>query len=404
MQKHYRTYPPLAMDVVTQAFSEADHGTRQPIDFGKGVSSFNPFAYLDMHVLRTDLARCTGYGEINGLWSFRQAIARYYQETFHYDLSPARICITNGASGALSIAFTMLLQTGSEIILSAAYYPAYRVLAQMFGARCRFVPLNTRNAIDVERLPELITPNTRAILVNSPSNPYGAVSTADEIAYMTSLGVPVIFDEVYQSLSLNDDPIPSAITHADQHIIVSSFSKSLAIAGFRVGYIIVPESQIEQVTNVKAVVSMSTSLPSQLVAEQLFQQRDLLWREHRRMLQRNWQLFRRTAQRLGLRLRTHPAAGFFAMVNMTDVAQDSMTVALELVRHAALNSVPGIDFSEDDPHFLRLNFACPTDHIEPGLQRLATYLYGESPTIWRFDPRALAYEHGYRSLALVSTI
>lgn len=404
MQDKYRSYPPMAMDVVTQAFSEQHHGLRQPIDFGKGVSSFNPFAYVDTQISRTELIDCTGYGDINGLWSLRQAIARYYQTEFNYDLSPTRICITNGASGALAIAFTMLLQTGSEIILSATYYPAYRVLAQMFGARCRLAPLNVRNTIDVERLPALITPNTRAILVNSPSNPYGAVSTADEIAFMTSLGVPVIFDEVYQPLSLTDDPIPSAINHADDHIIISSFSKSLAMAGFRIGYMIVPESQVELMTNVKAVVSMSTSIPSQVVAERLFAQRDLLWPEHRRLLQRNWRLFRRTAQRLGLRLRSEPAAGFFAMINISDVARDSMTVALELVHKSGINSVPGIDFGDSDPHFLRLNFACPTEQIEPGLQRLATYLYGEAPTIWRFDPRAYAYRNGHGALALVSTI
>lgn len=373
MSDNYRSYPSLAMDEVMTVFENTHHHIT-PINFGKGVSSFNPFEHVATQLNHTELGQYISYGDINGLASLRKAISHYYQTHFDYDLNPERICITDGASGALTIALAMLLNTDGEIILPASRYPAYDVLVQIFAAKCRLVPVKDDYCIDIEQLPRFITSKTQAILINSPSNPHGAVLDESALSAITSLGIPVIFDEVYQSLSLTDDAIPSAIHLSDRHIIISSLSKSLAIAGFRVGYLIVPESQIQLMTNVKAVLNMCTSLPSQLLAAQLVAHWDLLVSKHRAMLQKNWSTFYQIAQALDLKLRTIPKAGFFALIDVTDAPSDSMQMSLELAQHYALGSTPGIDFQAYDNAFLRLNFACHPQRIKIGLARLANYL------------------------------
>lgn len=374
MFDHYRSYPSLAMDEIMNVFDSTDHRRLEPVNFGKGVSSFNPFEHVDIHLDRKMLGRHVSYGDINGMASLRHAVCRHYREQFGYDLSPERVCITDGASGALTIALAMLLETGGEIILPESHYPAYRVMAKIFSARCRFVPVRDDYCIDVEQLPRFISSKTQAILINSPSNPHGAVLSAAELEGIASLGVPVIFDEVYQDLPLGDTPIPSAIHVADQHMIINSLSKSLAIAGFRIGYLIVPEAQVALMTNVKAVLNMCTSLPSQLLALELLQHRDELVGKHRALLRHNWAMFKQTASHLGLNLRSQPQAGFFALVDVADGGRDAMQMALELAQYHAIGSVPGIDFQQRDNAFLRLNFACPTPQIEAGLKRLANYL------------------------------
>lgn len=367
-------YPPLIMDEVTAAFTGTEHGRLVPINLGKGVSSFNPFDHVDTGLCRARLGAHVGYGDITGLESLRRLVAEHYQQTCDYDLSPGRVCITDGASGALTIALAMLLESGAELILPDACYPAYALLARMFNARVRRAPMRDRGPIDVERLPRAISRRTKAILVDNPGNPHGGHLDADEIECMTELGVPVVFDEVYQPLPLGDQPVPSAIRHADRHLIVGSLSKSLAIAGFRVGYLIVPEAMVGLMTNVKAVLNMCTSLPSQLIAEGLLAHWDRLLAEHRAMLRRNWALFRATALDAGLRLRTAPEAGFFAVVEVGDADHGTRALALDLARHHALGVAPGADFQPDDSAFLRLNFACPTAQIEPGVRRLGAYL------------------------------
>lgn len=374
MFDNYRSYPSLAMDEVMGVFEQVDHQRQEPINFGKGVSCFNPFDYVDACLNGESLGWHVGYGDINGLESLRHAICRYYGEKFDYDLAPQRVCITDGASGALNIALAMLLETDGEIILPKSHYPAYKVLAQIFEARCILVPVRDDYCIDVEQLPRFITRKTRAILLNSPSNPHGAVLSADELEAISRLGVPVIFDEVYQSLPLGNEPIPSAIHCSDRHMLVNSLSKSLAIAGFRVGYLIVPESQVQLMTNVKAILNMCTSLPSQMLAEKLFRHWDELVGRHRQMLRGNWCTFEQTAKHFGLRLRSQPKAGFFALVDVAEANRDAMQVSHELARYHALGSTPGIDFQHYDNAFLRLNFACHPHQIKPGLARLANYL------------------------------
>ncbi len=272
----------------------------------------------------------------------------------------------------------MLLNKGGEIILPASCYPAYPILAQLFGVKCRFAPLKEDFSLDVEQVSRLISPKTQAILVNSPSNPHGAILSVEELDSLTRLGVPVIFDEVYQSLSLTDAPIPSAIPFTDQHVLVNSLSKSLSIAGFRIGYLIVPEKLTQTMTNVKAVVNMCTSLPSQVIAENLLGYWDELVSKHRAMLQQHWLLFKQQADRLDLKLCTQPKAGFFALLDVSQVLKQTsktdMQMAQELAQYYALSSSPGLDFQAQDSAFLRLNFACPSQQIETGLQRLADYL------------------------------
>ena len=374
MRQHHKIYPSLAIDDVMRAFTEAPHHKRTPIHFVFGQSSFNPFEFVNIQLTHTMLENSRGYGEIKGLMSLREAICRYYQESFDYDLSPERIIITDGASGGLVIAMALLLSTGGELILAESCFPAYPPLATMFNAQCKFAPLNDNYTFDIEALAKLISPKSQAIIVNSPSNPHGSVLNAEELEAISSLGVPVVFDEVYQTLSLTDQPVASAIEYSDQHFIVNSFSKSLAVAGFRVGYLIVPEAHTKVMTNLKAVLNVCTNRPNQVIIRELFNHWDDLLAEHRKMLTKNWQIFKQTANQLGLKMLLEPQAGIFGMIDTSHTGQDSMQIALELARNFALTTAPGIDFQDHHTGFLRLNFAGATEQIEPGLNRLSTYL------------------------------
>lgn len=348
----------------------------QPIHFAYGESSFDPFKQVDIGLASIDSSRYRSYSGAMGLESLREAVCRHYRKEFGYTLAPERVCITNGASEALQIALAMFISPGDEVILPASYYPAYLPLALICNAQCTFAPLNEKQCLDVEQVSAVISPKTKAMIVNSPSNPHGAVLSQAELTAVAALGIPVIFDEVYQALSLTDTPIPSAITLSDQHIVVNSFSKSVAAAGLRIGYMIVPESQIEQVHNIKIILNVCTNRLNQIIAERLLDHWPVLVSAHRTMLCKNWQLFRQVANDLGLTLRSDPQAGFFATIDVSATKESSKDVAMDLARQYALSTVPGIDFQRTDNQFLRLSFAGATDEIEIGLKRLQSYLNG----------------------------
>jgi aspartate/methionine/tyrosine aminotransferase len=372
-------YPALAMDEINHIFNSSNYKNLDHIDFGKGSSCFNPLDHVDFPD-NICFSEYLTYGDITGLTSLRSAICQYYREKFDYDLSPKRICITDGASGALTIALAMLLREGGEIILPESCYPAYKLLTKILKANNRFTPVRDDFCLDIVKLPQFITKNTCAIIVNSPSNPHGTFLQTHELEAITSLGIPVVFDEVYQSLPITDSTIPSAINFSNQHFIVNSLSKSIAIAGIRIGYLIVPEEHVPLMTNLKAILNMCTSLPGQILAEHLMQYWDTLIDQHKKMLKENWLLFQETANSLGLTLRSKPQAGFFALIDIARTGRSSVEISRDLAAHHALATVPGLDFQEKNHDFLRLNFACSSNLIKPGLYRLANYLHTLSNT------------------------
>jgi aspartate/methionine/tyrosine aminotransferase len=378
--RQYHIQYPLAMDEVWRLFQRNSPEHLRPLDLGRGVSSFNVLNHIDLRLTQGELRKHTAYGDINGLPSLRAGIARLYAEQFDYELDPRRICITDGASGALMLVYALLSGNGQQVILPDASFPIYRIYANLFKMQYQLAPLHPENQhVDLAALERKITPDVAAVLINSPSNPHGAVLTAEELATLAALPVPVIFDEVYQALPLHDRIIPSAITYSKNNFIVNSFSKSMAIAGFRLGYLIVPESYIEQVSNAKASINVCTSLPSQLIGELLLRKWDELISKHRSMLQKNWREMQRQVAYHSLPLRSMPEAGFFASFDTHGTGKDSMRVAVDLVEQHALNSVPGIDFASLDPNFIRLNFACPHEDIAPAMERLAAYLQCQDP-------------------------
>jgi aspartate/methionine/tyrosine aminotransferase len=207
--QEYHIYSSLAMDEVLEVFLKESPAHLKPLDLGKGVSAFNVFDHVDIQLTPKELSAHTSYGDVNGLQRLRRAIADYYGEKFNYDLNPNRICITDGASGALTIAFALLTANGGEIILPDSCYPVYRIYANLFAARYQLARLHPENFhLDIAALKRQISNHTRALLVNSPSNPHGAVLSDEELAEICQLGVPTIFDEVYQALSLSDKKFP----------------------------------------------------------------------------------------------------------------------------------------------------------------------------------------------------
>lgn len=372
-------FPTLALDQVIDALDRWPADREPVVNFAPGQSSFNVWEALGQTPPALPVERVVRYGELSGSSLLRERISQGLSHRLGVSISPRQVCITNGGSEAIMLALHLLMRPGGRLLMSESCYPGYRPLHRFFAAERRPVALRPDCTLDVAALQAQWGSGDETagsvLLVNSPSNPFGTVLSAPELAELASLPMPIIFDEVYQPLSLGDEPVPSAMVHTDRHFVVGSFAKSLAVPGLRLGYLISPLQWADEIVNIKALVSVCSSSAAQHVMEHLLLHWDELEAQHRRHLRRSHDHFFGVCQRLGLPMMSRPQAGLFATLALPRSAPlDSLSVALELALHHGIGVVPSTDFQDQGPGFLRMNFSITHDLVEPGLERLAAAL------------------------------
>lgn len=406
MQPASRTFhpqtriPTLGLDRVNQLLGRAASPFLPTLNLAPGQSSFQVEPLLGLELSAEATGTLGAYGELNGARALREQICAHYASRYHHTLSPEQVCITNGASEGIALILSLLLRPGMELLMGASCYPAYRPLHLLFRGQRREVPMRPDFNLDVAAIPALLTPTSGALLVNSPSNPFGTILSPQDLEALAELPIPVIFDEVYQALPLQAGrQVPSAVALTDRHFVVGSFSKSVAAPGLRVGYVISPPHLADELVNIKALLSVCTSPSAQAMASILLRHWDRVVTAHQRMLQQHWQHFSGLCTRLRLPLLVEPQAGFFATLRLptelpphtrralhagqssssscTRAQQPlSLELALMLAEEYALGVVPGTDFQDQGEDFIRLNFSVPYVQLEPALQRLRSVLDG----------------------------
>ena len=162
-----------------------------------------------------------------------------------------KLCVTSGSSGALVLVLMTLIDPGDEVILFEPAFVMYRPLVEFLGGTCVIVDTSPSFRIDVEQVAAAITPRTKAILLNTPSNPTGFVAPLDTVRDLAVLAeraeVTLISDELYRSYSY-DEPFHSPAAHSDRVVVIDGFSKSHAMTGWRVGWVHGPAEIIDACT------------------------------------------------------------------------------------------------------------------------------------------------------------
>lgn len=198
-----------------------------------------------------------GYTSAQGDVEMRSAVAEYLNKTYDTNFKADNFYVTMGAAASLSICFKALT-TGpeDEIIAIAPFFPEYRVFIEAAGAKCVVVPPETTNfQINFEELEKLITGNTKAVVINSPNNPSGAVYSLDTIQHLAELmerkqqefdhPIFIIADEPYREIAYDGVEVPFVTKYYDNTLVCYSYSKSLSLPGERIGWVLVPEEAHE---------------------------------------------------------------------------------------------------------------------------------------------------------------
>ncbi|SDL08896.1 pyridoxal phosphate-dependent aminotransferase [Halarsenatibacter silvermanii] len=375
VSKRCREIPPfIAMDVLEKAEALEEKG-QDIIHLEVGEPDFNtppPVREAAAEALEDNR---THYTSSKGLKELREAIAEHYRQRYDVEVSPEQIIVTTGSSPAILLICSALLNQGEEIIVSDPHYPCYPNIIESAGGEAVKVPVYEEDAFQYRRedIEEKISSETKGIFVNSPSNPMGTLSTAEDLKALAELDPYVISDEIYHGL-VYEGKARSILEFTDRAFVVNGFSKLYAMTGWRLGYAILPEEFVRPVQKMQqnyficagSFVQHAGITALQECNEYVENMVNTYDRRRRRIIS--------GLKDLGFGIKNEPTGAFYVFADASRFGEDSYELAFDIMEEAGVAVTPGIDFGENAEGYLRFSYANSLENIEEALNRLENYL------------------------------
>lgn len=320
-------------------------------------------------------ANRTRYSHSTGLPELRRAICDYYARRYGVDVDPAQVIVNSGSSAAMLELFLALLEPGDEVIVPDPGYPAYPSLVQAARGRVVRAPSAAAGfAYTAELAGAHRSAATKAIIINFPSNPVGDVAGPAELRAFAELGPLIVADEVYHGLALDGAPPHSILEFTTDAVAVGSFSKSFAMTGWRLGYIIVPRWLVPAVTRLHENVFVGTNTFVQWAAIGALEQAEMIQGLIRGELGRRHECLTAGLPRIGLRPVRMPRGGFYVFTRQPAGTGASAQFAAELLDRTHVAITPGSEFGPGSEGCVRFSLSASVEQITEGLDRLAGFL------------------------------
>ncbi|RJR27796.1 MAG: pyridoxal phosphate-dependent aminotransferase [Desulfobacteraceae bacterium] len=317
----------------------------------------------------------THYTHSLGILELREAICSHYAEHYKVEVQPDRVIVTSGTSPALFMLFSALLEAEDEIIMSDPHYPCYPNFARFLGAKPVFVDAHEEDGyqLNVEGIKDKINKKTKAILINSPSNPTGTLLSGRRMEAIVELGLPIISDEIYHGLVYGDKE-HSILEFTDRAFVLNGFSKRFAMTGWRLGYIVAPKEFIRPLQKVQQNFFISAGSVSQWAGVAALTKAGKDAESMRQTYDQRRKILVQGLKNLGFSMHFEPSGAFYILVNARHLSNDSYGLAFEILEKAHVGVAPGIDFGRNAEGYLRFSYANSLERIEEGINRLATFL------------------------------
>ena len=317
------------------------------------------------------------YTAVAGLPELRALVADHYRNLVGKDwIQTNNIVMTAGAKPALYATFLSFINNGDEVIIPTPSWVSYNHLIELAGGKVVEVPTSDLFELDIEAISHAITKNTRAILINSPNNPTGATYNATSLLELCKVAnkhdLLVISDEIYSTLIYDDEYCLPSTFDFNNLVIINGFSKSQALTGWRIGYIIAPDNIAAAATNILSHVNGNAPLPSQYAAIAAMQKGDRppqstleTLTEQRLLVDKKLKLAK------GLRY-VLPKGAFYFFLDLRNLTDDSAKWCEDLLVKNGVALVPGEAFSS--PGFARLTFVCDRDTLDAALDEIVKFI------------------------------
>ncbi len=370
MGKLDKVKPFIVMDIVKQANQYPD-----TIHFEIGEPDLQPSPRVWEATEKAVKNKLNHYTESLGLYELREKISDFYKKKYSVNISPERIALTVGTSGAFLVAYTILLETNNRLALTDPGYPCYKNFAYMLDIEPVLIPIDksTNYQLTAKKLSNY--KDITAVQISSPSNPTGNIYSRENlknlIKYCEENNIYFISDEIYHGLVYGGKE-HTALEFSDKAIVINGFSKYFCMPGFRLGWIILPENLVRKAEIVLQNVFISPPTLSQYGALEAFDFEHLdkitsIYKERRDFLYSELsEIFDIDAK---------PEGAFYLWANISKYSNNSFEFAEKLLKEIHVAVTPGIDFGQNNTEkYIRFSYTRNIEHMEEGVKRLKDFL------------------------------
>lgn len=367
----------------TRKFSNQVKQYDDGVDLTLGQSGFETPEYIREAMIEAINQNKLRYTHNRGLIELREAISQYNRKRFNvtYD-AETEIIVTNGGSEAIDSVLRTILEDGDEVIIPCPTYLAYEPITKLQGAKTVLVDTTKTNfVLTKEALVDAITPKTKAIIFNYPTNPTGMIPSLEQMKELVDVlketDIFILTDEIYSD-NVYGGEFHSFMEFSEvrnQLFVINGLSKSHAITGGRIGYILASPLATEHVTKVHLYNSVCVATPSQYGATAAFTDATgpvILSKMNEAYKERRDFVYKRLKE-MGLSVES-PKGAFYIFPDISEYNNDSFEFATELLEAEHLAVVPGKTFSIYGEGHIRLSFACTMEELVDGCKRLERFL------------------------------
>jgi aspartate/methionine/tyrosine aminotransferase len=322
----------------------------------------------------------THYTHSMGNYELREAIAHYHRGSYGVSIEPDQIIVTSGSSPAILLVFSALLDPGDEVIISDPHYACYPNFIKFVQGVPVSVPVFEEDGFQyrTEAIRDKITARTKAIFINSPSNPTGNLLSAERMQEIAAMAAGpdapmIVSDEIYHGL-VYEGKDHSILEFTDRAFVLNGFSKLFAMTGLRLGYVIAPPALIRPMQKLQQNFFISANSMVQRAAIAALQcagndvaRMKSIYDERRKFMIRR-------LKEIGLGITVEPTGAFYVFANARHVASDSYQLAFDILEKAHVGVTPGIDFGQNGEGYLRFSYANSMENIAEAMNRLEHYL------------------------------
>ncbi len=317
----------------------------------------------------------THYTHSLGLPELRRAIADRYAADAVSPPTSEQVLVTEGTSPGMVLLFGALLEPGDEVILPNPHYPCYPNMIRFLGGRPVFVEVRPEEGFqyNVGDVKKAVTGKTRAIVINSPSNPLGSVLASERIEQLVELDIPIVSDEIYHGIVYGEKP-RSLLSYTDQAFVIDGFSKRYAMTGWRLGYLVVPTSFVRPLQKLSQNFYISANDFVQFAALAALREADSMVAEMCSMYNERRKFLAPALKELGFGVPNEGEGAFYIFADIRSFGMDSRTFINRLLNEAHVAATPGSDFGSAGEGFVRFSYAISLEKIEEAVKRMRRFL------------------------------
>ncbi len=322
----------------------------------------------------------THYTHSLGLFELREAIGEYFLKTYKVSVDPNQIIVTSGSSPAIFLVFSALLEKGDQVIISDPHYACYPNFIKFVDGVPVTISVYEEDGFQYrpEAIREKISPKTKAIFINSPSNPTGNLLSEKrmrEIATMVEKpgSAYIVSDEIYHGL-VYEGKEHSILEFTDRAFVMNGFSKAFAMTGLRLGYVIAPREFIRSMQKISQNFFISANAMVQKAGIAALKEAGDDVARMQKIYNERRQFMIRRLKELGFGITVEPTGAFYVFANAKHLSGDSYNLAFDILEKAHVGVAPGIDFGQNGEGYLRFSYANSLQNIEEGMNRLQKYL------------------------------